>query len=57
MRAVCALSLLLFSSVSLGLIATNDEIVDTLRYGDALSAEELGFPVDAYGLLMVDDEF
>ena len=33
------------------------DFVDTLMYGEALSAEDLGFPVDSYGLLMVDDEF
>ena len=57
LRAACAFSLLLFSSMSLGILASNDDVVDTLRYGNTLSAEELGFPVDSYGLLMVDDEF
>ena len=57
LRVACAISLVLFSTLSLGIVATNDDLVDSLRYGDTLSAEELGFPVDAYGLLMVDDEF
>ena len=35
----------------------DEEFADTLMYGDSLSAEDLGFPVDSYGLLMVDDGF
>ena len=31
------------------------DLMDTLKYGDALSAEDLGFPVDSDGLLMVDE--
>ena len=56
-KAVCAALFLICFSTSLG-IATNDsDLVDALMYGESLSAEELGFPVDSYGLLMVDDEF
>ncbi len=54
-KVACAMSLVLFSSLSFGIIASNDDLVDTLRYGDSLSAEDLGFPVDSYGLLMVDE--
>lgn len=54
-KVACAMSLVLFSSLSFGVIASNDDFVDTLRYGDTLSAEDLGFPVDSYGLLMVDE--
>jgi len=54
-RAVCASVFLCFSLMSLGIFATNDDIMDTLKYGDTLSAEDLGFPVDSYGLLMVDE--
>lgn len=53
LRAVCAVALLLFSTLTFG-IAMNDDLIDTLRYGETLSAEDLGFPVDSYGLLMVD---
>lgn len=57
LRAVCAISLLLFSTTTFGIATMNDDIVDTIKYGDTLSAEDLGFPVDSYGLLMVEDEF
>ena len=46
----------MFSSLSLGLVVNDDDFMDTLKYGETLSAEDLGFPVDSYGLLMVDDE-
>ena len=55
LRVACMAVFLLFSSLSLGLIFTNDDVLDTLKYGDTLSAEDLGFPVDSYGLLMVDE--
>ncbi len=29
-------------------------IADTIKYGETLCAEDYGFPVDSYGLIMVD---
>lgn len=55
LKAVCAMSLLLFSTLMFAVINDNDELLDTLRYGEDLSIEDLGFPVDSYGLLMVDE--
>lgn len=56
LRAACAAVFLLFSLVSVtGVALTDDDLMDTLKYGDTLSAEDLGFPVDSYGLLMVDE--
>ena len=56
LRAACAIMFMVFSLASLGGFAiTNDDLMDTLKYGDTLSAEDLGFPVDSYGLLMVDE--
>lgn len=56
LRAACAIAFLVFSLVSVGGFAlTDDDLMDTLKYGDTLSAEDLGFPVDSYGLLMVDE--
>ena len=57
LKAVCALSLFMFFSASFGIIYNDEDIADSLMYGDTLTAEDLGFPVDSYGLLMVDDEF
>lgn len=56
LRAAFAAVFLLFSLISITGLALNDEdLMDTIKYGDTLSAEELGFPVDTYGLLMVDE--
>ncbi len=54
-KVACASILLFVSSLSLGLAVKNEDLADTLRYGTTLSAEDLGFPVDSYGLLMVDE--
>ena len=54
-RVACAILLLLFSTLTAGIVVSNDDILDSLKYGDTLSAEDLGFPVDSYGLLMVDE--
>lgn len=55
LRAVCILTFLMFSMLSLGIATNNEDLTETLMYGSTLSAEELGFPVDSYGLLMVDE--
>ena len=57
LKAVCALLMFMFFSATFGVISTDSELSDALMYGETLSAEDLGFPVDSYGLLMVDDEF
>lgn len=54
LKAVCALALVMFFSASFGIITNDSDFADALMYGDSLSAEDLGFPVDSYGLLMVD---
>ena len=57
LKAICALALFMFFSGTFGIINNDSEFLDSLKYGDTLTAEDLGFPVDSYGLLMVDDEF
>ena len=57
LKIACVLMLLLFSTVSIGVIENYDDMMDTLMYGECLTAEDLGFPVDSYGLIVVDDEF
>ena len=51
-RAACAAFLIFFSAAFY--VADDSYILDTLQYGETLSAEDLGFPVDSYGLIMVD---
>ena len=40
--------------ITITVMENYDDMLDTLRYGDTLSAEDLGFPVDSYGLIAVD---
>ena len=54
LKAACAVSVILLSSATLGLINFNTDISDTIKYGTTLSAEDYGFPVDSYGFLMVE---
>ena len=51
LKAACALFLILTCGTALSLINLNTDISDTLKYGNALSAEDLGLPVDSYGLI------
>lgn len=53
-KAACAAFAILLSGITLGVINLNTDIADTIRYGEALSLEDYGFPVDSYGLIMVD---
>ena len=57
LKAICALALFMFFSAAISVINNDGDFADALMYGDTLTAEDLGFPVDSYGLLMVDDEF
>ena len=54
-KAVCAAMLLIGFSLTCGFLTLDTDLTDALMYGDTLTAEDLGFPVDSYGLLMVDD--
>ena len=56
-KSACAAIFLFLSIFSAGLVISNEDIIETLQYGRTLSAEELGFPVDSYGLLMVENEW
>ena len=55
LRAACAVVFMFMSLASLGIFAVNDDFTETLMYGSTLTAEDYGFPVDSYGLLMVDE--
>ena len=57
LKAICALAVFMFFSFTFQITHINEDFSDILMYGDTLTAEDLGFPVDSYGLLMVDDEF
>lgn len=53
-KAVAASVALVLFTATFGVINLNTDVSDTIKYGTTLSAEDLGLPVDAYGLLMVE---
>ena len=53
-KIACVLFMLIASSTTLGVINFNTDISDTLKYGSTLSAEDLGLPVDSYGLIYIE---
>lgn len=57
LKAICALAMFMFFTASFSVINDDGDFADSLMYGDTLTAEDLGFPVDSYGFIVVDDEF
>lgn len=53
-KFACVMLALLMSGTLLGIINFNQDVSDILHYGQTLSSEDYGFPVDSYGLIMVD---
>ncbi len=53
-KAACALAIVFTGTMSFDILDAKYSIVDTFKYGQAISIEDIGFPVDSYGLLMVD---
>lgn len=53
-KIACAVCAMFLSATTLGIINLNTDISDTIKYGSTLTAEDLGFPVDSYGLVMVE---
>lgn len=54
LKAVCALFVMCICVSTLCVINFNTDIADRINYGTTLSAEDLGLPVDSYGLIMVN---
>ena len=54
LKIACAVFAMCLSATTLGVINLNTDISDTIKYGTTLTAEDLGFPVDAYGFVMVE---
>ena len=53
-KVACALFLLMASGTTLGVINLNTDVSDTLKYGNVLTYEDLGLPVDSYGLISLE---
>lgn len=52
LKIACTMLFLVIGSFSF--MFMNTDVTDTLKYGATLSAEDLGLPVDSYGLIMVE---
>ena len=55
-KVACVFFALLVGGTTLEVANMHCNIVDTLKYGQQFTAEDLGFQTDEYGLLMVDGE-
>ena len=54
LKVACALFLFIVGGVSVEMLDMRYGILDTIKYGAPLTMEDLGFPTDSYGLIMVD---
>ena len=54
LKVACAIFLIMACSTTLGIINFNTDVADTLKYGQTLTAEDLGLPVDSYGLIFIE---
>ncbi len=53
-KFACASFGIVFCLFTLGVINLNQDVHDMIMYGQTMSVEDYGFPVDSYGLIMVD---
>ncbi len=53
-KIACVMLFTLFTGISAGILDYNYNIIDTLSYSDGITLEDMGFPTDDYGFLMVD---
>jgi len=54
LKVACLLFLTLVGGATLEITDANYGILDTIKYGEELTLEDLGFPVDDYGMIKVD---
>ena len=54
LKLACVSFGLIFSFLTLGVVNFDQDIHDIILYGQTMSVEDYGFPVDSYGLIMVD---
>lgn len=53
-KVACALFMVMLGGTTLGIVNLNTDVSETLKYGTTLSAEDLGLPVDSYGLISLE---
>ena len=54
LKMACASFALVILVSTLGVINFNPDVHDTILYGQTMTVEDYGLPVDSYGLIMVD---
>ena len=54
-KVACCLCLAVLSGGVFSVINYGTALVETIKYGQTLCAEDFGFPVDSYGLIMVSE--
>jgi len=54
LKVACVLFLFMIGGVSIDMLDLRYGILDTIKYGEPLTIEDLGFPTDSYGLIQVD---
>ena len=55
LKVACVLFMVMLGGASFEAFDSQFGIVETVIYGEQLTAEDLGFPTDSYGLIMVDE--
>ena len=55
-KVACVLFAIFIGGTTLEVANSHYNIVDTIKYGQQFTAEDLGFQTDEYGLLMVDGD-
>ena len=53
-KLACVSFAMIFFISTLGIINFNTDIHDTLMYGQTMTMEDYGLPVDSYGLIVVN---
>ncbi len=54
LKLACASFGIVFCLLTLGVINLDQDVHDMIFYGQTMTVEDYGFPVDSYGLIMVD---
>lgn len=54
LKLACASFGLILCVSTLGIVNFNPDVREMIMYGQTLSVEDYGFPVDSYGLIMVN---
>lgn len=54
LKVACVMFFTLFSGLTFNVLDSNYKIMNTLSYNDGITLEDMGFPTDDYGFIMVD---